>query len=385
MFAMKYRTGVAAVAIAILVLFPVIVRLSVMRSEEVPAPAGPVAALSVVLTRPQTVVLPVRVPATGNVAPWQEASIGSETEGLKLTEVRVNVGDAVLRGQVLATFDTKLVNADLAEARAEVAVAGAQELEADANARRARKLEGSGAMSLQQIDGYVAAAAAARARLEAARAVEQRHRVRLAHTRLVAPSDGIVTSRTATVGAVLPSGQELFRIIKDGRLEWRAAVAVSDLDAMVPGQEAYLQLPGQPKIPGVLRMVAPDINTQTHSGLVYVDLPRGSAVRAGAFATGYVEVGKKRALTLPHGAVLLRDGFHYVMQVGPAANVVAKKVAIGRRVGDRIEITAGLVATEAVIASGLSFLSEGDTVHVVDARESGAVRADTGAGTRSAP
>lgn len=336
------------------------------------AEALPTPVLSVVMTRARLSTLPTRVPATGNIAAWQEASVGTEVEGLRLTEVKVNVGDAVRRGQVLARFKPDMLAAELNEARASVAQAEAQAMEADANARRARSLDASGVMSAQQVDQYVAAARTAQARLDAARAVEARHRLRLAQTQVLAPSDGIITSRTATVGAVMPAGQELFRLIKDGRLEWRAAVAMSDLDTLTAGVRAEITVHGQQQpIRGTLRIIAPAIDTLTHDGLAYVDLPPGSAIHAGAFARGYFEVGEGKALTVPQGAVLLRDGFNYVMRVGPESNVMMTKVSVGRRAGDRIEITGGLTGSEPIIASGLSFLSEGDTVRIVSGPAAG--------------
>lgn len=331
--------------------------------------AAPV--LSVVLTRAQTSMLPRRIPATGNIAPWQEASVGTEAESLQLTEVKVNVGDKVLRGQVLAVFKAEMVAADLAEAQASVAQAQAQLLEAEANAQRARRLDASGAMSAQQINAYVIAARTARARLDAVKAVEQRNRLRLAQTRVVAPSDGIITARTATVGAVMPGGQELFRLIKDGRLEWRATVAMSDMHRLAPGQAARISVHGQAPIQGRLRIVAPAIDAQTHNGMAYVDLPAASQVRAGAFARGFFEAGEDRALTVPQQAVLLRDGFSYVMRLDRQSKVLMSKVAVGRRIGDRVEIVSGLQASEPIVASGLSFLSEGDTVKVVRAPAAG--------------
>ncbi|CAN7416287.1 efflux RND transporter periplasmic adaptor subunit [Pseudoxanthomonas sp. LjRoot143] len=361
------KRGRIALVLVVAVVAVVLIALGVGRDDASAAPADPAPVLSVSLTRPSIDTLPVRVPASGSIAAWQEASIGADTDALRLTEVRVNVGDSVRRDQILATFDPALVEADVAEAVAAVAVAQAQSLEAAGNARRATLLDGSGAMSRQQVEQYVAASAVAQARLQAARATEQRQRKRLAQTRVLAPADGIVTVRTATVGAVVPAGQELFRMIKDGRLEWRAAVAVADLDALAVGQDVRIRLPGHDEVRGTLRMIAPDIDTQTRSGLVYVDLPRHDALRAGAFVTGHIDVREAATLTLPQGAVLLRDGFHYVMRVGPASDVVAKKVAVGRRIGDRIEIVSGLAATDAVIAAGLGFLSEGDTVRVVDA------------------
>ncbi|HEX7801408.1 MAG TPA: efflux RND transporter periplasmic adaptor subunit [Pseudoxanthomonas sp.] len=338
--------------------------------------------LSVVMTRAQVSTLPRRIPATGNIAPWQEASVGTEAEGLQLTEVKVNVGDRVRRGQILAVFKPDMVAADLVEAQASVAQAQAQSMEAEANAQRARGLESSGAISAQQINGYVVAARTARARLDAARAIEQRNRLRLAQTRVLAPGDGIITARTATVGAVMPSGQELFRLIKDGRLEWRAAVAVSDMPQLAPGQVAEIGVHGQTPIQGRLRIVAPSIDSQTHSGLAYVDLPANSQVRAGAFARGFFEVGEGQALTVPQQAVLLRDGFSYVARLDPKAKVLMTKVSVGRRVGDRVEITGGLEPSEPIVASGLSFLSEGDTVKVVRASVAGAsARGATQAGS----
>lgn len=343
------------------------------------AAAAPV--LSVVMTRAQVSTLPRRIPATGNIAPWQEASVGTEAEGLQLTEVKVNVGDRVRRGQVLAVFKPGMVAADLAEALASVAQAQAQSMEAEANAQRARSLDASGAISAQQVNAYVVAARTARARLEAAKAIEQRNRLRLAQTRVLAPSDGIITARTATVGAVMPSGQELFRLIKDGRLEWRATVAVSDMPQLAPGQRAEISVHGQTPIQGRLRIVAPSIDSQTHNGLAYVDLPANSQVRAGAFARGFFEVGEGQALTVPQQAVLLRDGFSYVVRLDPKAKVLMTKVSVGRRVGDRVEITGGLEPSEPIVASGLSFLSEGDTVKVVRASMAGApARATTQVG-----
>ncbi|ANB18882.1 Secretion protein HlyD [Dokdonella koreensis DS-123] len=327
--------------------------------------ASPVPVLSVTLIRPQESVLPVRVSATGHVVAWQEASVGAEADGLRLTEVRVNVGDTVTRGQVLALFKADTIEAELAEVRAAVAQAAAEAGEAETNHRRAGRLGATGAIAAQQVGQYAAGAATARARLDAARAVERRVGLRLAQTRVLAPSDGVITARPATVGAVVTAGQELFRLIRDGRLEWRAAVSAADLDALAPGQAATISLPGHAPIHGTLRRLGPVIDVATHTGLAYADLPRGSAVRAGAFVSGHIAVGDRWALTLPRSAVLLRDGFHTVMRVSVASRVVVQKVDVGRSVDDRIEITAGLAASEPVIAAGLGFLSEGDTVRVV--------------------
>ena len=98
-------------------------------------------ALTVSTAQPQRSSLPLRLAANGNVAAWQEASIGAESNGLRLDEVLVNVGDVVKAGQVLARFASEMVQADVAQARASLLEAQAVAAEAAANAERARSLQ----------------------------------------------------------------------------------------------------------------------------------------------------------------------------------------------------------------------------------------------------
>jgi RND family efflux transporter MFP subunit len=337
------------------------------RADAVPQPAADAAAkpaLTVTTTTPRSETLPQRLAANGNIAAWQEASVGTEANGLRLSEVRVNVGDAVKRGQVLATFAAATVEADAAQIRAAVAEAEAALAEAAANAQRARDLAASGALSKQQIEQYLTAERTAQARLEAQRAAATVQQLRLAQTRVVAPDDGVISARSATVGAVLPAGQELFRLIRRGRLEWRAEVPADDLARLKPGLPATLQLPGGASVSGKLRMLAPTIDAQTRNGIAYVDLAATPAVRAGMFARGEFELGSTPALTLPQSAVQLRDGFSYVLRVGADSKVTQTKVATGRRIDERIEITGGLDAAARVVAAGGGFLVDGDTVRI---------------------
>ena len=332
------------------------------------ASAAPKPALTVNVTQPQPAILPVRVTANGNIAAWQEASVGTEANGLRLAEVRVNVGDVVKRGQVLATFAPDTLNADVAQIRAAVAEAEATLAEASANAQRARGLQATGALSEAAINQYFTAERTAKARLDAQRAMAQMQQLRLKQTQVLAPDFGVISARSATVGAVLPAGQELFRMIRQGRLEWRAEVAANDLGLLKPGVAARVTAGSGPAIEGTVRIVAPTVDPQTRNGLVYVDLPAavgGSGARAGMFARGEFEVGSSSGLTLPQSAVLLRDGFSYVLRVGADSKVTQVKVGVGRRVGDRIEITGGIDASARVVASGGGFLGDGDTVRVV--------------------
>ncbi|HYN59080.1 MAG TPA: efflux RND transporter periplasmic adaptor subunit, partial [Rubrivivax sp.] len=223
----------------------------------------------------------------------------------------------------------------------------------------------SGALSDQQINQYLTAERTAQARLDAQRAQANVQALRLRQTRVLAPDDGVISARSATVGAVLPAGSELFRMIRQGRLEWRADVAAADLARIKPGMAARVTSGGAP-IHGKVRMVAPTVDPLTRNGIVYVDLAPSADARAGMFARGDFDIGTGQGLTLPQSAVQLRDGFSYVLRVGPDSKVIETKVTVGRRVGERIEITGGLDANARVVASGGGFLSDGDTVRVVD-------------------
>ncbi len=335
-------------------------------------------ALAVQSVQPSRREMAQRLSANGSVAAWQEASLGSEVNGLRLIDVKVNVGTPVKRGQLLAEFASETPVAEQAQVRAALAEAEAALQEARANAERARSMEGSGALSKQQISQYLSAEASAQARREAAQANLAVADLRLAHTRLLASDDGVISFRApaATVGAVVPQGQELFRLIRQNRLEWRAEVTAEELGRIRVGQGVGIASPGGATTLGKVRAVAPTVDPQTRNALVYVDLPAAASsgsnppFKAGMFARGEfefkLELGQSQVLTLPRQALVMRDGFSYAFLIGPENRVVQTKVQVGRRDGERAEIIGGLSADAHVVAAGAGFLNDGDLVKVVD-------------------
>ena len=337
---------------------------SVAISEKAkPTPVATVKpALTVTITRPATADLPITLSANGNIVAWQEASVGAEANGLRLTEVRVNVGDEVKQGQVLAKFATATIQADVSQARASLAEAVANAQESAANGDRARRLQPTGAISAQQINQYLTAEQAGKARVQAAHATLHAQQLRMQHTQVIAPDNGVISARMATVGAVVSTGTELFRMIRQGRLEWRAEVMSEELGRMAPGAMATLTAANGRKIQGKVRMVAPTVDPQTRAALVYVDLPKDSGAKAGMFATGQFELGSSNALTVPQQAVVMRDGFTIVFGMNADRRVTQIKVATGRRLRDRVEITSGVTPDTVIVASGAGFLNDGDLV-----------------------
>jgi RND family efflux transporter MFP subunit len=371
----KLKTNLKPVAFALLAAFVIggigmAVYPSATQAADEKKAEAPKAALTITTTRPVAASLPIKLAANGNVAAWQEASVSSESNGLRLTEVRVNVGDVVKAGDVLAVFSADTVNADLAQAQAAVHEAEANAADAAANAARARTLQNSGALSAQQISQYNTAEQTANARIASAKAALATQQLRLKYTRVVAPDSGIISARSATVGAVSAPGTELFRMIRQGRLEWRAEVVAQDLHNLKPGTSAVIKAANGSELTGKVRMIAPTVDLQTRSALVYVDLPaninKDAPFKAGMFASGQFELGASQAMTVPQQSIVVRDGFSFVFRLNADKHVSQIKVTPGRRLGDRIEVLGGLTADTQVVVRGAGFLNDGDLVHKVE-------------------
>jgi RND family efflux transporter MFP subunit len=343
-------------------------------ADEAKPVAAAKAALTVSLVQAKSTQLPIKLAANGSVAAWQEASVGAESNGLRVAELKVGVGDSVQRGQVLATFATESIQADVALARAALAESQANAAEALANADRARAVQGSGAVSAQQVNQYLTQEQTAKARVDSAKAQLDAQMLRLKQTQVLAPDSGTISARSVTVGAVVGAGTELFKLIRQGRLEWRAEVTSSELSRISSGTNVLVTAPAGAKRKGKVRIVAPTVDAATRNGLVYVDLlgpADGGNVAAGAFkpgmyARGEFEMGNSGALTVPQTAVVVRDGFSYVYRVGDDKRVSQLKVQTGRVMGEQIEIQSGVKPEDKLVASGGSFLSDGDLVKVVE-------------------
>lgn len=320
-------------------------------------------ALTVMVIQPELQNWKQNFTANGNIAAWQEVVIGSELSGQRITKVNVNVGDSVQRGQVLAEINSESIRAELATAKANYAEAKAVLADASINNQRIQQLKNTGAISQQEATKYLTSQSTAQARLDAAKAQIDSNQLRLTQTQVIAPDHGVISARTATVGSLAQTGQELFRLIRDNRLEWRAEVTSTDLYKLKKGMTAHIISPDPSRsaVSGSVRMIAPVIDPQTRYGLVYVDIPTTDAVRMGMFVKGEFDLGEKPALTVPQTAVLLRDGFSYVFIVNKDNRVTQQKVTLGRRLNDRVEIV-DLAANTQLVASGTGFLSDGDLI-----------------------
>ncbi len=366
-FKLKPTTLLVAGAVAVLAVALVVV--SNKSTAAVDTKAAPAkAALTVTTALPQAASLPIKLNANGNVVAWQEAIIGSELNGLRLAEVNANVGDVVKAGQVLAVFATDVVAAELAQANAAYLEAQAAAAAAHADAQRATGLQNTGALSAQQYSQFMTADQTAAARAAAAKAALATAQLRMKYTQVVAPDAGIISARTAAVGSITGAGTELFRLIRQGRLEWRAEVTAAELGRIKIGANAVIKAANGTEVTGKVRMVGPTVDPQSRAALVYVDLPPSAGanapIKAGMFASGSFDLGMSNALTVPQQAVAVRDGFSFVFKLGPGNRVLQQKVVAGRRLADRIEIVDGVAANTPVVVAGAGFLNDGDVVRI---------------------
>lgn len=324
--------------------------------------AQPSSVLTVVTVTPHMQNWPQLVQASGPLTAWQEVIVTPETGGLQLVELKVDVGAQVKRGQLLARLADDSLRNDRRKQEAAVAQARATLEQARSNLGRARLAEDSGALSAQRIDEYRIAVETSRASLDSARAELDSIKLKLSQTRVLAADDGIVSSKSAVLGSVASAGTELFRLVRQGRVEWRPELDAQQLEAVTPGRVARVTLHNGRAIQGEVRMVGPTLSANTGRAIVYVSLPAGSDTRPGMFGSGSIELDDTPALTLPATAVVMRDGRAYIYLVGGDSRVTSQPVVTGRRRGDRVEIVSGLKAGAPVVASGGAFLSEG--VHV---------------------
>jgi HlyD family secretion protein len=339
-----------------------------------PGPTKPT--LTVRVTPIQQGVLPTKLNATGNIVPWQEAIIGADVGGLRLIDVRAEVGQWVRKGQLLAVHDPRTLQTDLSQARAQWAQAQAVWENARNDALRAKGLRESGFYSAAQAEQSLRQERVAKAQQQSAQAVVLAAQTRLAQAQVRAPDDGVISARQATLGAVSTPGQELFRLIRQGRLEWRAELTPDQALSVLPGTLALLTRRDGQTLSGKVRTSAPSADMGTRNVLVYVDLPPEAAKGfvAGDYAQGSLVLGEREGLSVPLTAVVMRDGFSSVFTVDPLASSVqgqswatarGHRVDLGAHFGDWVEVRSGLAARQSVISVGAGFVNDGDVVNIV--------------------
>lgn len=345
--------------------FGIIALLALSACSADPPPTVEAPSLTVDSAVAQTRTLALRVPAAGSVHAWEEMSLGVELSGQRVADVLVEVGDAVIAQQPLLRLDARSIAMEQRQAEAQLAQADAQLKVAQANMKRAAELVQRGLMAVRDRDEAWAAEAAAKANRQSAQAQLENARLRIEFTTLRAPDAGLISWRGVQPGQIAMPGAELLRLIRHGRLEWRAELAERELVRVVPGAVAVLRGSDGAEVIGSVRQVAPALDAVNRTGLVYVDLPAPGALRAGMYAQGELRLGESAARTVPEQAVVERDGYRYVFVLTAGDVVAQRRIETGARQDGAVQILSGLEDGERIAVRGAAFLSDGDHVKVV--------------------
>ena len=310
--------------------------------------------------------LPRTVTASGTISAWEEVPVGAETGGLTATAVYVDEGRYVRQGQPLVQLNDALLRAQLRQQQAAVQSAEANAARDQAALDRAQELKERGFLSQASLDTALANKRSSDANAAAARAALSETRTRLAQATIRAPVSGLVISRNVTRGQIVSAGSELFRIVRDGRLELDAQVPETDLALVRSGQSAAVSSDQVGETTGTVRIVTPEVDPETRLGVARISLAGGGGFRPGMFARAQIDVGANPAVTVPTAAVLYRENRPGVYVLDNQSRARFRPVVIQTRAAEWTAVD-GVQAGARVIVQGAGFLGEGDRVRVAPA------------------
>ena len=310
-----------------------------------------------------SVALPRVIVASGSVSAWEEVPVGAETGGLTAVGVYVDEGSYVRQGQVLVKLNDALLQAQLRQQQAAVQSAEANAARDDAALARAQELKQRGVLSQASLDTALANQRASRANLASAQASLSETRTRLSQAEIKAPVSGLIISRSVTKGQIVAAGTELFRMVREGRLELDAQVPETDLPALRAGQTATITSNEGVKTSGTIRIVTPEVDSQTRLGLARITLSPGSGLKPGMFARAAIDAGAQPTTVVPTGAVLYRENKAGVYVLNTDNSAHFRPVTVLSRRDDQTSVS-GIEPGVRVVVQGAGFLSEGDKVTV---------------------
>lgn len=311
-----------------------------------------------------------RVPVVGSLIARQEVQVYSQLSGLEITEILVEAGDSVEKGQVLARLSTDTLAAQLAQADAGYQQAEAAMKQAATALERVERLRSSNNASQATLDDAIAAEANAQAGLAQADAARQIARLDLERAEIVAPVSGLVVERNAILGALAGgSAGPLFKLLADGEIEMSAEVIETALQGLSVGDPAEVNVAGLGNINGEVRLIPATVDPVTRLGKMRISLDAAPGLRTGLFASGSVIIARREAVTVPSTAVLSDEQGDRV-QVVEDGVVRSRPVKAGLLWDGRREIVEGLEKGEQVIARSGAFFRDGDMVKAISAPQS---------------
>ncbi|MDJ0641178.1 MAG: efflux RND transporter periplasmic adaptor subunit [Erythrobacter sp.] len=318
-----------------------------------------------------TVIAPGRttisgtIEAPGTIAARREMPVGVVGEGGQVRSVRVDAGDWVSAGQVLAVIDRSVQNQQAAAQAAQIEVARADANIAQANLDRALQLVERGFVSKADVDRLTATRDAAVARVKVAEAQLQERRARNAQLNILAPASGYVLARNVEPGQTVgPGTPALFNIARGGEMEMLANLSEAQLAGLSQGVSASVVPTGSEKeFQGQVWQLSPIIDPQSRQGTARIALSYAPELRPGGFATATINSGTVTATVLPESAVLADDEGAFVYVIDDENKATRQSVKTGMVTSQGIAIMEGLSGNEMVVLRAGGFLNPGETVN----------------------
>jgi RND family efflux transporter MFP subunit len=325
----------------------------------------------------------------GRLEAYSQAQLYARVSGY-LKEWKADIGTPVKAGQLLAEIEAPDLDQQIMQAEAGVGSARANLDLATATLQRGQSLVTSGAVSKQDLDKRAADAANQQGLVKSAQANLDRLRVLEKYKRIVAPFDGLVTTRTTDVGALINAGSgggpALFVVSDTSRLRAYVNVPQNYVPSVRIGTKAQLVVPEYPGRTFAATVEASsqsvDIASGTTRMLLVVD-NAGGELMTGAFANVRLELPAENTISVPASALIFDQSGIHVATVGADNRVTLKQIKISRDLGREVEIVSGIAAEDRVIASPPDGISTGDEVRI--AGQSGTVAAGEPAATKPAP
>ena len=306
---------------------------------------------------------------SGEIRARHDSQLAFRVAG-KVMERRVNAGDSVKKGQVLAVLDGSDYQLDTAARQAQLAAARADLAQQEADLKRYRELLSQNFISAAQVERQQTAVQAARASVQQAQAALSASHNQSSYTALLADSDGVISSISAEPGMVVAAGQPVARLAANGEREVAFQVPENAVEAVRRASSFKVRLWADGReLDAKLRELAADADSATRTYAARLSLNGSDAdVRLGMTASvRAVLPGQQGAsMRLPLSAILDLQGKHYVWVINAQSQVGRKAVAVGDIDGDSIAISSGLRAGEKVVTAGVHLLRDGQRVTLLE-------------------
>ena len=308
----------------------------------------------------------------GELVAKDDVAVGSALQGQQISEVLVEVGENVQKGQILALLDNAGVKAKfdqqtaaLEAAKQNLNSAKAAFSESESALKRAKNLVAKKVISSQELEQANAKEASARANLNSAKAqISQidaqisEAKDQLAKASVIAPVNGVVTAKKAQIGA-LTSGEALFNIAKDGVIELSADTDAVELAQIKVGMSATAQIYGvKETVNGKVRLVPVSVDTSSRLGKVKISLD-GEAKFIGSYAKVVIDLPEFSALALPVQAVSFTEkgAFTTIVKDGKAQK---QKIQTGLRANGLVQVISGVSKDDEVALKAAALVNDGE-------------------------